>query len=404
MNRKAYAVFSEGTIAGMKTKNRLVRSATFEASMARNGRVTRKMLELYRDLAEGGVGMIITSHMAVMPRGRGWAGQFSIWSDEFIPEIARIADTVHRHGEGCRAVAQLSHVGRQVLKMAVMVDRLSTKPVGPSAVPSPLLKMKARELSPDEIRQVIRAFADAVVRVKKAGYDGVQIHAAHGWLLSSFLSPYTNRRTDDYGGPLPNRVRIIKEIVAGARERAGDFPILIKINCDDHVGGGITIDSFPQLAAEIEKTGVDAIEVSGGMWDCLVRSEEDLGFPQVPIPEARTRIDTAEKQSYFLKYAEKLKLSVPLLLVGGNRNIEQMERIMKAGPVSFLSLARPLICEPALPKRWLVGEGSDAARCVSCNCCLMSTTLRPFGCVYEKNRIMRKLLRLGVRNWRIFFK
>lgn len=250
MSRQAYAVFSEGIIARMKIKNRLVRSATYEAAMTKDGRTSDKIFTLYKDLAEGGVGMIITGHMAVLPQGKGTPRQTSINADTFIPEIARIADVVHRYGQGCKIVAQLSHTGRQVMQWAVKHENVSAEVVGPSAVPSPLLRMQARALSLEEIQQVIQAFVDAIVRVQKAGYDGAQLHAAHGYLLSSFLSPYTNRRTDQYGGSLSNRVRIIREIVTRARMQAGDFPILIKINCDDHVKGGIDIDSFPELGGD----------------------------------------------------------------------------------------------------------------------------------------------------------
>lgn len=404
MDRRAYRIFSEGKIAGMKIKNRLVRSATYEAAMTGNGRATKSMLALYRELAEGGVGMIITGHMAVMPEGKAAAKQTSIYSDEYIPEIARIADTVHRYGDGCTIIAQLSHVGRQVLYMTTKLDRLRTRAVGPSAVGSPVLKMQARELSIEEIRQVVQAFVDGIVRVKKAGFDGVQLHAAHGWLLSSFLSPYTNRRTDRYGGTLSNRVRIIREIIAGARKQVGKFPILIKINCDDQIEGGIGMDSFPALAQEIVKSGVDAVEVSGGMWDCLACSEEDLGFPPMPIPEARTRINATEKQSYFLKYAERLSLPVPVILVGGNRNVERMEAILKKGRVSFLALSRPLITEPGLPRRWLEGRGGEVSRCASCNACLMTTVIGPVDCILNKNRIVKRLLRAGINNWKMIFK
>ena len=404
MSRQAYAVFSEGIIARMKIKNRLVRSATYEAAMTEDGRTTDKILMLYKDLSEGGVGMIITGHMAVLPQGKGQARQTPINADTFIPEIARIADTVHRYGNSCKIVAQLSHSGRQVLQWAVKHEHVSAQAVGPSAVPSPILRMQARALSLEEIQQVIQAFVDAIVRVQQAGYDGAQLHAAHGYLLSSFLSPYTNRRTDPYGGSSPNRVRIIREIITRARRQVGDFPILIKINCDDHVEGGISPDSFPELAGEIERAGVDAIEVSGGMWDCLVRSEEELGFIPVPIPEARTYINTPERQSYFLNYVKNLKLSVPILLVGGNRNIEHMENILHEGHVSFFSLCRPLINEPGLPQRWLEGQGKETAHCVSCNGCMTTIAKGPVSCLLKKSKLQQALLKSAARGWKMFFK
>ncbi len=395
MSRQAYAVFSEGTIAQMKIKNRLVRSATYEAAMAENGQITDTMLRLYKDLAEGGVGMIITGHMAVLLQGQYAATQIVIYEDTFIPEIAKIADVVHQYGHGCKIVAQLSHTGRQVLQSSLKHKNSVVEAVGPSVVHSPLLEAQARALSLEEVQRVIQAFVDAIVRVQNAGYDGVQLHAAHGWLLSSFLSPYTNHRMDEFGGSLSNRVRIVSDIIAKARKLVGDFPILIKINCDDHVQGGIGIESFPELAREIEKTGVDAIEVSGGMWDCLVRSEEELGFYPTPIPEARTRINNPEKQAYFLNYVENLQLSVPILLVGGNRNIERMENILHEGNVSFFSMSRPLINDPRLPQRWLEGRAKETADCLSCNGCLIASRNTPIACLLKKSKLKQAVLTKG---------
>lgn len=154
----------------------------------------------------------------------------------------------------------------------------------------------------------------------------------------------------------------------------------------------------------IEKTGVDAIEVSGGMWDCLVRPEEELGFFPAPIPEARTRINSPERQSYFLKYVENLKLSVPILLVGGNRNIEHMENILHEGYVSFFSLCRPLINEPGLPQRWLEGQGKETAHCVSCNGCMATIAKGPVSCLLKKNKLQQTVLRNVGRMWKMFFK
>jgi 2,4-dienoyl-CoA reductase-like NADH-dependent reductase (Old Yellow Enzyme family) len=242
--------------------------------------------------------------------------------------------------------------------------------VGPSDFPSPFRRDKLRPLSKGEVQSIVACFIESIAGMKEEGFDGVQLHAAHGGLLSSFLSPHTNRRTDEYGGAVENRTRIVSEIVAGARERVGDYPILIKVNCTDYVEGGIDIDSFPGLAREIARCGVGGIEVSGGMWDCLVRTEAELGFRPVPAPESHTRIARAEQQSYFFKYVEDLALDVPLILVGGNRDVEQLERIVEQGKVDFIAMSRPLISEPDLPKRWLEGRGSSRAECVSCNSCI----------------------------------
>jgi 2,4-dienoyl-CoA reductase-like NADH-dependent reductase (Old Yellow Enzyme family) len=389
MGRENYQIFSEGQLAGLTTKNRLIRSATFEASMTKDGRVTESMLDLYRNLARGGVGMIITGHMCVSQNGRAGPSMTCIYDDTFIGEIAKVAEAVHDMGDGCKIVAQLSHAGRQVALKNHLAEC-----VGPSAVPSPILKKQARELSTQEIRDLIACFVEAIVRVKKAGFDGVQLHAAHGWLLSSFLSPYTNRRNDRYGGSLRNRVSILREIIEKARQKVGNFPILTKINCDDQVEGGIDRDSFPGLAREIEGIGVDAIEVSGGMWDCLARTEAELGFFPLPIPEARTRINRPEKQSYFLEYVGGLDLAIPVILVGGNRNIERMEEICRQGKVSFFALSRPLISEPDLPRRWLEGRGKEDTDCVSCNSCLLIVANdKPLACMLKQNKIKQKVVK-----------
>jgi 2,4-dienoyl-CoA reductase-like NADH-dependent reductase (Old Yellow Enzyme family) len=220
------------------------------------------------------------------------------------------------------------------------------------------------------VQAIVGSFADAIYHMSEEGFDGVQLHAAHGGLLSRFLSPYSNRRDDEYGGSVQNRARIIQEIVRAARQQVGGFPILIKMNCTDYVEGGIDMGNFPPLAQEIEGADIDAIEVSGGMWDCLVRSEEELGFSPVPAPESHTRIHNWEKQSYFLEYVEHLNLHIPIILVGGNRDIERLEATVRQGKVQFISLCRPIISEPDLPRRWVEGRGSSAADCISCNSCL----------------------------------
>jgi 2,4-dienoyl-CoA reductase-like NADH-dependent reductase (Old Yellow Enzyme family) len=398
MGRENYKIYSEGRIGSLVLKNRLVRSATCDYQAGEGGKVTSGERDIYRRLAEGGAGFIITGLMAVVPEGVGTKGQHCIYDDTCIPEIAKLASAVHETENQCRIMAQLCHPGRQVPHKVTAAEC-----IGPSAVESPLLVRQAREMSQDDIKSMVAAFAEAILRVKQAGFDGVQLHAAHGYLLSSFLSPYTNHRTDSYGGDTRNRVRIIKEIVTLARDKAGDFPILVKCNCDDHIPGGISRDSFPELAVEIAGTGADALEISGGMWDCLVRTEEALGFVPVPIPESRVRIDSPDKQSYYYTYVKALRLPVPLILTGGHRNIEHMEKLIREGTVDFLSLSRPLICEPDLPERWLKGNGSDRSGCVSCNACLVLKD--EFSCALQRHRLNRPEFEAGFSNgWREVFK
>lgn len=368
--------------------------------MTEDGRATPRILTLYRNLSRGGVGAIITGHMAVGRKGKAHDRQTCIYHDRHIPEIARIAAAVHSTGSECKVIAQLSYAGRQVFH-----DNKTADCVGPSDVPSTVLRKKARALSVSDIRQIIDCFSDAIVRVERAGFDGVQLHGAHGYLLSSFLSPYTNRRRDQYGGSVDKRVSILREIIGTVRERVDDFPILIKLNCSDHVAGGMDAESFPEVAKAVEALGVDAIEVSGGMWDCLSRTEEELGFFPLPVPEARTRISNLEKQSYYAAEAERLDLKIPVVVVGGHRNVESMEEIINRGGIDFLSMSRPFICEPDLPDRWREGRGSERADCVSCNSCLLEVKSKSLACVLKQSRLKQKILKnLVPRIWKIIVK
>jgi 2,4-dienoyl-CoA reductase-like NADH-dependent reductase (Old Yellow Enzyme family) len=365
MNRSPYKIFSEGTIAGMILSNRLIRSATWDPSILSARQMSEEVLDLYRELALGGIGAIISGGLPVY-RERFPEEETSkpvyLYSDLRVNDLEKMADVVHRARPDCRVIAQLE------------VGYLDA---GPSSIQTPFSEDPVRELPLAEIEQIEICFVDAIADMQTCGFDGVQLHAAHGGLLSRFLSPYTNRREDDYGGTPGKRSHIVKEIIAHARKRMGNYPILIKMNCTDYLTGGVDIKSFPALATEIARAGVDAIEVSGGMWECLFRPEEELGFRPVPAPESHTRIGRPERQSYFLPYAEKLDLPTPVILVGGNRDIDRLEAILQDGKVDFIALCRPLIREPDLPNRWRAGIGKRVPECVSCNSCLYAMYVHP---------------------------
>jgi 2,4-dienoyl-CoA reductase-like NADH-dependent reductase (Old Yellow Enzyme family) len=243
--------------------------------------------------------------------------------------------------------------------------------------------------------------------MRASGFDGVQLHAAHGGLLSRFLSPFTNQRRDHFGGTPEKRANIIRGIIDEARHRVADFPILIKMNCTDYLAGGVDIENFPALADEIAQAGVDAIELSGGMWECLFRPEDELGFRPVPAPESHTRIRKAEQQSYFLKYAEQVDLPVPIILVGGNRDIEKLEAILQSSKVDFIALCRPLIREPDLPNRWRAGIGRSMPECVSCNSCIHAMFVHPgqpepglVSCICKTNKKQHQQAQKWLVSWR----
>lgn len=390
MRRDSYKIFSEGHIAELTLSNRLVRSATWDPSILKSRQMSREVLNLYKKLALGGVALIITGGFTAFDQrseeddSNGWLLGYD---DLRVEGIEGIAETVHSSAADCKIIAQIENGSLNAM---------------PSEFTSSFSNRRYRQLEEGEIGDIVQCYVEAIVEMKKAGFDGVQIHAAHGSLLSRFLSPLTNHRNDAYGGSISNRVKIISEIVTRARKSVGKYPILIKINCTDYLVGGTDIDSFPDLAIEIERAGVDAIEVSGGMWECLLRSEQELGFRPVPAPESHTRIGSSEKQSYFLKYVERLDIAIPVILVGGNRNMERLEEIIGNGKVDFIALSRPLIREPNLPNRWLEGRGSQKTDCISCNSCIYSMhhhSDRLVTCVHKDDKSLHSVAQEWLSTW-----
>jgi 2,4-dienoyl-CoA reductase-like NADH-dependent reductase (Old Yellow Enzyme family) len=271
-----------------------------------------------------------------------------------IPGLAELARVVHERGG--RIVGQIVHCGGQA-------DRRQTgglQPVAPSAIESPGYPLMPRELTTDEIHEITDDFASAARRLQAAGFDGVQLHGAHGYLLAQFLSPLRNRRTDQYGGSLENRVRFCLEVYRAVRSAVGpDFPIMIKLNANDFLDGSTTEADSSHLAAALAADGIDAIEVSGG-----TPGSGKLGA-------ARPDIKKPSDEAYFRPQAwaiRRVAPSVPLMLVGGIRSPEVMEKILAAGEADYFSMSRPLIREPGLPARWKTGDRRRAA-CISCLGC-----------------------------------
>jgi len=366
MRRDDYKLFSEGKIGDLRLSNRLVRSATWDPIILDHREMVEDVLTIYRDLAAGGVGLIITGGLVVYrdsdPGRFEPPGKTYTYRDLCVDGIEKLASTVHTQSSDCKVFAQLE------------VGYINA---GPSDYPSPYLSEPLRKLSVGEINDIVAAFVAGTVDMKEAGFDGVELHAAHGGLLSTFLSPYTNRRQDEYGGSVQNRVRIVRDIIEASRARVGDFPIIIKLNGTDYLTGGIDVDNLPALVEEVVQARVDAIEISGGMWECLARPESELGFRPAPSPESHTCIKSPDKQSYFLAYASQIDIGIPVILVGGNRNVERLEEIVKQGQADFIAMSRPLIREPDLPNRWLEGRGGQLATCVSCNSCLFEMYIHP---------------------------
>ncbi|MEE9201209.1 MAG: NADH:flavin oxidoreductase [Candidatus Brocadiales bacterium] len=351
-------LFSPVTINTMEVANRFVRSATNEYMTDENDFVTDRQAALYEQLARGGVGLIITGHSYVMKGGKASKKQAAIYDDKFIPAYKRLLKRLKPYG--AKVVLQISHGGRQTKP-----EICGSAPVAPSAVTDKSTGVTPRELTHDEILDVIECFGHAARRAREAGFDGVQIHAAHGYLLSEFLSPYTNRRNDEWSGGVENRARFVLEVLRACRTRAGDdFPILVKLQTDDFVEGGLVVEEAVDIAKMLEREGIDAIETSGG----IVES-----FPAA----CQTEIDAPVKEGYFVSSAEKIKraVSVPVIVVGGIRSIGVMESIIRENKADLISMSRPFIREPDLVERLKKGLATKAA-CISCNQCFNPEGIR----------------------------
>ena len=360
----------------LEIKNRFVRSGTMDGMASEDGEVSPRQIKLYKNLAEGGVGLIITGSTYVHSNGQSQPHQWGIERNDRIDGLSKIAEIIHNHGNDCKVALQLQHCGRQ--------SRALESTLAPSAIMEKLTKKMPREMTIQEIEKTVEAFAQAIRRAKEAGFDAIQLHGAHGYLISEFLSPYTNKRTDKYGGSTENRTRFIKEIYNRSVELVGkDYPILIKMNCDDYLEGGINLDESKRIAKNLVNIGIAAIELSSGMWEVLKRRKKDLGWNPTFLVESRTFIGTKNKPAYHLPYAKEIKkvTNIPLILVGGINSLNLADKILREGSADFISLCRPLIREPDLPKRWLEGSGDPEVECIYCNGCLSSVATTGLRCV-----------------------
>ncbi len=345
-----------------------------------DGGVTDELIHLYKTLAEGGVGLIITGLTYVHSSGRSYNNQLAIDNDSLIPGLRKIAKTVHEHGDMCKVAVQLAHSGFQ---------SLLENTIAPSAVLEQMMGNMPREMTVEEIEEIIESFARSAWRAKEAGFDAVQLHAAHGYLLSEFLSPFTNRRTDEYGGNTIKRIKIIKDIYKKTVELVGnEFPILIKMNVDDFLEGGIDLNESLKIAKKFSQIGFAAIETSSCMWAVVLRNKEEIGFSPSYIPESRTGINSKDKEAYHRQYAKEVKKVIgntPLIQVGGIRSLDVIEEILVEGSADFVALSRPLIREPDLPNRWLKGTGGTA-ECISCNGCVGVVAQEGVYCTQKETR------------------
>ena len=339
-------LFEPIEIGSMEIRNRFMRSPTTSAWSDDDGVLRPEIIEQHRRLAEGGVGLIVKGHAYVMDSGKAHVGMAGLSRDLHIPRLRELTDAVH--GSGGRVVAQINHAGYNSV-----ADR-----AGPS--PQRTEAMEARALSGDEIHGIVDAFGEAARRAMDAGFDGVQIHGAHGYLISQFLSRLANRRTDGYGGGLGGRMRLLLEVYDEVRSRVGGgVPVLVKLNCDDFSPDGFTVDDSAEVAAALSRRGIDLIEISGGGFGRRAELYERARSSDPDLAEA-----TFAGHAALIRDATR---PTPLALVNGIRSLGCMEAIVGKDVADVVSMSRPFIREPDLVRR--LEAGQRGASCVSCDAC-----------------------------------
>jgi 2,4-dienoyl-CoA reductase-like NADH-dependent reductase (Old Yellow Enzyme family) len=374
---KLSLLFEPGKIGNMELKNRFVRSATVELLCTEEGRVTDVYLKAYERLAKGGVALIIPGNYVVNPLGHNYPKAPTVDKDEVIEDLRRVVSVVHEHG--AKIVGQLNHAGRQADPKLI-----GAKPVAPSPVRDKMSFVKPRQMTEDEIEKTINEFGEGARRVKEAGFDGVQIHAAHGYLINQFLSGYTNRRKDQWGGSIENRMRFLVEIFQAIRSRVGpEYPILVKINAEDFAKTGVHPEECVVHCKKLDELGIAAIEVSGGIaekglntikgdlpMELFLEGRGPVERLMVRMMEGSLKKSAAFEEGYFLSQAATVKrnVKVPVLAVGGMRTRKKMEEVLESGQADFISLCRPFIRQPNLVKL-LERDDGDPISCTSCNHC-----------------------------------
>ncbi len=392
-------LFEKTNIKTLELKNRLARSATHEGMADENGFPTQDLFKLYERLSKGGVGLIITGHSFVSLDGKSpFLGMQGIDSDEHIPKYRELVDHVHQHG--AKIAMQIVHCGRQTTK-----ETIGMEPLSPSPVKDNSLFVMPREMTEKDIERIIKAFVQACRRVRESGFDAVQFHGAHGFLINQFLCPYTNRRNDRWGGSIENRMRFLREIYYRCRQQVGDdYPILIKINAYDNMKKGLKLKESIVMAKMMAEMGFDGIEVSCGIGeDGLSTFRGD--FPlEVFLEEWEMYKNKNRLFRFIMKHfgrkiikpppltqafnresarAIKAAINIPVFLVGGITDPATMEQIVKSSDADYISLSRALIADPKFPER-IKKKSPKSSACIHCNLCAAYLISQPLRCYHGK--------------------
>lgn len=351
----------------MVLKNRFVRSATWENMATDEGHMTDKLYAIYKELAAGEIGLIITGYANIVAEEKPNPGMMGIYDDSFIPEYQKLTDLVHE--DGAKIAMQLAYGGT---KTTFNIDNRVI--FAPSTVPEKATQTLGTAMTIDDINYIVDAFAQASLRAQKSGFDAIEIHGAHTYLINQFLSPYYNRRTDQYGGILENRMRFLVEIYTAIRALVGEqFPIMVKLTATDFFEGGLSFQDTRIICQKLQQIGVDAIELSGNIHgkasDMVGQSFE--GY-------------TIQENGYFQEFGDLIsrEVNIPVMTVGGLCDLQAIQQIKDETNIQFFALARPLLSEPYLIKRWKEGDTAPA----ECETCSKCRTKRGNFCIVNKQR------------------
>lgn len=389
-------LFSPKKIGNLEIKNRFVHSGTGECMATEDGKVTEKLIKRYKTLSRGEVGLIVTGYMSVHRLGRGMHHQTGIHSDRFIPGLEKLAEGIHENGG--KVLFQLVHAGRQTTPKII-----GQNPKGPSAIHrDPTYLIKPGQLTTSEIHDIIISYKKCARRAMTAGADGIHISAAGGYLINQFLSPYHNRRKDDWGGSTKKRFKLLKEIVLSIKSvLPSGTPLIIKISTDDKTPGpGVELNEAMKHAKWLADIGVEGIEVASGnllynhmtMWHGQVPTKEIVrGLPGWQKPIAWLKMKYMEgkfdlKGPWNLPAAKSIRSvigDIPLFLVGGLRDTAEMTALIENRHTDFIQMCRPFIREPSLVKKIREGKTEKAA-CINCNRCFGAiVNSMPIACYHK---------------------
>jgi len=336
-------------IGQIEVRNRFIMPSMVTNYANSDGSINERIKAYHQTRAKGGVGLITVEAAYVHQSGKGFRNQVGIYKDELIPGLKSLTEAVHSYG--AKISIQLYHAGRQTTSK---VTGMSV--VAPSPIPCPVKQEMPKELSIDEIKELVEAFGQAARRAKEAGFDAIEIHGAHGYLLNQFLSPYSNKRTDEYGGNFKNRMRFPLEVIRRVRDEVGDnFPIVYRMSAEEYVAGGLTIEDTKAIARKMVEVGIDALHISGGVYESSAMIIQPAAIPQGCFVENAAAIKDA------------INGEVPVIVAGRIKNPIMAEQIIQEGKADLVAMGRALLADSELPKKVSEGKVEEIRKCIGCN-------------------------------------